>query len=65
MSDGPPWTVLSERKLPNGRVEVVVRQTGGREVRVRMTALAVALGQRDECIEAVLASLRPMPGPYT
>ena len=64
MTDGPPWTVQSEQRLPNGRVELVVRERGGRLVRLRMTALAVAEGNRDANIAALLDRLRPVPGYY-
>jgi hypothetical protein len=61
----PPWTIERERRLPGGRVEYLVRAEGGREVVLRLSSLAVALGHRDECIEQALARLRPAPGYYT
>lgn len=60
----PSWTITAERRLPNGRVEFVVRLAGGREVRMRLTALAAAASDRATLIQGMIDSLRPLPGYY-
>ena len=64
MTGGPPWTVEREQRLPNGRVELLVRVAGGREFRMRLTAVAAVSANRATLIEQRIEALRPQPSQY-
>ena len=62
--NGPPYTVTREQRLPGGRVELLIRENGGREVKMRLTALAALQADRDALIVEFLGRLRPVPSYY-